>query len=125
MFCGQTVMARVAQVSFCGDWVTCFNKRLECPTEQTQALFSSHTTTLENVNGGRLMAGNNTEQNELTIASFAALKTAIVNGEVQLVAELITKLPMQELEKSYLLDLAKLNNNRAIINLLEHIPIKQ
>ena len=32
---------------------------------------------------------------------------------------------MQEIEKSYLIDLAKLNNNLAIIKLLETIPLKE
>ncbi|WP_340676561.1 hypothetical protein [Paraglaciecola sp.] len=71
------------------------------------------------------MGNKNTEQNEHTIATFAALKTAIVNGEEQSVKELLANQPMQELEKSYLIDLAKLNNNRAIITLLENIPLKQ
>jgi len=71
------------------------------------------------------MSCNNTEQNEHTIATFAALKTAIANGEEQSVKELLADQPMQELERSYLIDLANLNNNRAIITLLENIPLKQ
>ena len=58
------------------------------------------------------------------IANFSALKTSIANGEEQSVKELLAGLPMQEIEKSYLLDLAKLGNNRAIIKLLNDIPIK-
>ena len=71
------------------------------------------------------MRPNNTEPNKQGIANFAALKTAIVNGEEQLVTELLANQPMQELEKSYLIDLAKLNNNRTIIKLLEDIPLKK
>ncbi|MFQ3194574.1 MAG: hypothetical protein ACI9N3_001394 [Colwellia sp.] len=63
-----------------------------------------------------------TDQNEHSIANFAALKTAIVNGEEELIKELLSKKPMQELEKSYLLDLAKLNDNRVIIKLIKNIP---
>jgi len=63
-----------------------------------------------------------TAQNKHSIANFAALKTAIVNGEEELIKELLSKQPMQELEKSYLLDLAKLNNKREIIKLIEDIP---
>jgi hypothetical protein len=59
------------------------------------------------------------------IANFAALKTSIANGEEQSVKELLANQPMQELEKSYLIDLAKLNNNRKILKLLEDIPIKK
>lgn len=64
-------------------------------------------------------------QNEEGIGHFAALKTSIVNGEEQSVKELLTGQPMQQLEKSYLIDLAKLNNNANIIQLLEDIPAKQ
>ncbi|MFQ3247499.1 MAG: hypothetical protein ACJAYF_003208 [Arenicella sp.] len=71
------------------------------------------------------MAPNMTNQNARGIANFAALKTSIVNGEEQLVKDLLGNQPMQELEKSYLIDLAKLNNNRAIITLLEEIPTKE
>lgn len=63
-----------------------------------------------------------TDKNEHGIANFAALKTAIVNGEEKLIKELLSKQPMQELEKGYLLDLAKMNDNRVIIKLIEDIP---
>jgi hypothetical protein len=63
-----------------------------------------------------------TDENTHSIADFAALKTAIANGEEKLIKELLSKQPMQELEKSYLLDLAKLNNNRDVIKLIEDIP---
>ena len=69
------------------------------------------------------MESDKTDQNKLGIANFAALKTAIANGEELLVKNLLRDLSMQELEKSYLIDLAKLNNNLAIIKLLEDIPI--
>ncbi|MGI2109060.1 hypothetical protein ACRN9C_06630 [Shewanella frigidimarina] len=68
------------------------------------------------------MGSNNTDQHKHSIATFAALKTAIANDEEQLVKVLLADEPMQELEKSYLLDLAHLNNNRTIIKLLEDIP---
>jgi hypothetical protein len=61
-------------------------------------------------------------QNEHGVANFAALKTAIANGEVQLLKKLLPNQPMQELEKSYLIELAKLNNKPAIIKFLEDIP---
>ncbi|MFQ3206508.1 MAG: hypothetical protein ACI9IT_000646 [Glaciecola sp.] len=63
-----------------------------------------------------------TNQTKHSIADFAALKTAIANGEEELIKELLSKQPMQELEKSYLLDLAKLNNNLHVIKLIEDIP---
>jgi hypothetical protein len=63
-----------------------------------------------------------TDQNQHSIANFAALKTAIVNGEEELIKALLSKKPMQELEKSYLLDLAKLNENCVITKLINNIP---
>jgi hypothetical protein len=73
--------------------------------------------------GAKLMGSNEADQNTLGIANFAALKTAIANGEELLVKKLLGGLSMLELEKSYLIDLAKLNDNLAIIKLLEDIPI--
>lgn len=64
-------------------------------------------------------------KNELSIATYAALKTCIANGEEKSVKELLAKQPIQALEKSYLIDLAKLNNNATIIKLLEDISVKQ
>jgi hypothetical protein len=41
-----------------------------------------------------------TVKNKLSIATFAALKTSIVNGEEQSVKELLANQPMQEIEKT-------------------------
>ncbi|MFT6113452.1 MAG: hypothetical protein ACJA10_000379 [Oleispira sp.] len=71
------------------------------------------------------MEANNTDQNKLGIANFAALKTAIANNEEALVKKLLADLTMQDIEKNYLIDLAKLKNNLLIIKLLEGIPIKK
>jgi hypothetical protein len=71
------------------------------------------------------MAANNTDKNKLGIANFAALKTAIANGEEALVNKLLADLSMQEIERSYFIDLAKLNNNILIIKLLKDMPITQ
>jgi hypothetical protein len=71
------------------------------------------------------MGSNNTDQHKHSIATFAALKTAIANGEEQLVKELLADQQMQDLEKSYLIDLAEVTNNRTIIKLLEDIPVKK
>ncbi|MBB1389579.1 hypothetical protein H5185_09095, partial [Shewanella sp. SG44-6] len=48
------------------------------------------------------MGSHNTDQHKHSIATFAALKTAIANDEEQLVKDLLANEPMQELEKSYL-----------------------
>jgi hypothetical protein len=64
-----------------------------------------------------------TDEKKHSIATFAALKTSIANGEELSVKELLANQPMQELEKSYLIDLAKLSNNPTIIKLLEDVPL--
>ncbi|MBA6233801.1 MULTISPECIES: hypothetical protein [unclassified Colwellia] len=64
-------------------------------------------------------------QNERSIATFAALTTCIANGEVESVRELLEKQPIQALEKSYLIDLAILKKNSTIIKLIEESPIKE
>ena len=75
------------------------------------------------------MGTNNTDQNETNIPNFAALNTSIVNEEEQLVKKLLVKElleneTMQELEKNYLIDIAKRKNNGTIIKLLEDIPTR-
>jgi hypothetical protein len=75
------------------------------------------------------MRTNNTNQNETNIPNFAALNTSRVNEEEQLVKKLLVKEllaneTMQELEKNYLIDIAKRKNNSTIIKLLEDIPTR-
>jgi hypothetical protein len=75
------------------------------------------------------MRTNNTGQNETNVANFAALNASIVNEEEQLVKKLLVKEllaneTMQELEKNYLIDIAKHKNNSSIIKLLENIPTR-
>jgi hypothetical protein len=71
------------------------------------------------------MEPNETDKNEHGIANFMALETAIANSEEDLVKELLGKQAMQEIEKSYLIDLAQLSNNATIKKLLEDIPTKE
>lgn len=66
-----------------------------------------------------------TDQNKLSMANYIALETAVVNGEEELVKKLLANLPMLDIEKSYLIDLAGLKNNPIIIKLLEDIPVKK
>jgi hypothetical protein len=75
------------------------------------------------------MRTNNNDQNETNIPNFVALNTSIVNEEEQLVKKLLVKEllaneTMQELEKNYLIDVAKRKNNSNIIKLLEDIPTR-
>lgn len=66
-----------------------------------------------------------TDQNKHSMANYLALKSAIVNGEEELVEKLLGNRSMLDIEKSYLIDLARLNNNRTIITLLEGVPVKE
>lgn len=69
------------------------------------------------------MTSEQTEQESRNFMRYAALKTAIINNEEQRVKELLANKSMQTLEKGYLLDLARLNNNSTILALLEAIPV--
>ncbi|TMM43282.1 hypothetical protein [Colwellia ponticola] len=71
------------------------------------------------------MEANNTDDNKHGIGHFEGLKTAIVNGEEELVKELLSDEPMLEIERSYLIDLAYLNKHHTIIKLLKAIPVKE
>lgn len=69
------------------------------------------------------MTADSSKQNSHSIARYEALKTAIANNEVQRIKELLAGQSMQPLEKDYLLDLARLDDNRTIIALLEAVPV--
>ena len=71
------------------------------------------------------MTTENPHQNEQSIADFEALKTAIANGEKTLVEDLLAGQTIQQLEKDYLLDVARLGNNPQIISLLEAVPVQR
>lgn len=58
------------------------------------------------------------------IANMAGLKTAIVNGETKRVKQLLGDQSLDELQKSYLIELAELSNNSDIIALLTDTPEK-
>lgn len=60
-----------------------------------------------------------------SINTFAALKTAIAIGDEQAVKDLLSSERLVELEKSYLIELAELNGNEAIVALLESMPIEK
>ncbi len=71
------------------------------------------------------MGSNMTDKNKHSMANYLALKTAIVNGEELLVKKFSENRTMLDIEKSYLIDLARLKNNQVIIKLLEDIPVKE
>ena len=62
--------------------------------------------------------------NDQSITNFAAIKTTIANNEEQRLKELLAGQVMQKLEKNYLIDLAKLGNNHAILKILEDISVE-
>ncbi len=57
-----------------------------------------------------------------SIANMAGLKTAIANGEVERVKELIGDQVLDELQKSYFIELAQLSNAPNIVKVLENTP---
>lgn len=57
-----------------------------------------------------------------SINRYAALKTAIANGDEKSVEELLPVEPMVEMEKLYLIELAELNRNSKILELLQSVP---
>lgn len=71
------------------------------------------------------MTSAQTDQNNHSIAHYSALKTAVANGEAPLVEELLANQSMQQLEKNYLLDLARLGSNSTITKLLEAVPVQE
>lgn len=71
------------------------------------------------------MTADTSKQNSHSIANYEALKTAIANNEAQRMKELLAGQSMQQLEKDYLLDLARLGSNPSIIALLEAVPVRK
>jgi len=71
------------------------------------------------------METNKPNEINQSIANFAAIKTTIANNEEQRLKELLADQSMLPLEKSYLIDLAKLGNNQMILQILNDIPVKE
>ncbi len=71
------------------------------------------------------METNKPNEINQSIANFAAIKTTIANNEEQRLKELLAGQSMLPLEKSYLIDLAKLGNNQMILQILNDIPVKE
>ena len=71
------------------------------------------------------METDNTHKHNQSIANFAAIKTAIANNEEALLKELLADQAMPDLEKSYLMDLAGLSNDPAILKIIKDIPVEK
>ncbi len=61
---------------------------------------------------------------EQKIANMEGLQAAISNGETQRVKELLGDQKLDELQKSYLIELAELNGSADIVKLLRKAPTK-
>lgn len=57
-----------------------------------------------------------------TIANMEGLKSAIVNGESDRVAELLGDQTLDKLQKSYLVELAELNGNPSVTRIIKQAP---
>ncbi|GFD67666.1 hypothetical protein [Alteromonas sp. KUL106] len=70
-----------------------------------------------------MTANDSTEKTEdRSLNNHAALKTSIANGDVEEVKARLEGHSLDELEKSYLIDLARLSNNSEIEKLIKATP---
>ena len=56
---------------------------------------------------------------------MAGLKSAIVRGESDRVSELLGDQTLDKLQKSYLIELAELNGNPSVVNIVKQAPSKE
>ena len=59
-----------------------------------------------------------------SIANMEGLQSSIVRGEADRVAELLGSQKLDELQKSYLLELAEVNGNSEVIKTIQQAPTK-
>lgn len=62
--------------------------------------------------------------NQQTIAGMEGLQSAIANGEINRVKQLLTHEMLDELQKQHLIELAKSSNQSEIAELLDNTPAK-
>lgn len=65
------------------------------------------------------------ETHSSSIANMEGLQSAIVAGETKRVNELLNNRTLDELQKSYLIELAQLNNNQEVIQAIKQAPTRQ
>jgi len=82
-----------------------------------------HLFDLQNAFLGEKMSKHD-QKSDNDISNMAGIKTAIVNGEEHRLQQLLAGIHLDELNKSYLLDLAKMNNNQQVISIIENTPVK-
>lgn len=66
--------------------------------------------------------GTDKTSNLRSLGNFAAIKTAIANGDVGEVKSRMQDKTINELEKRYLVDLAKFNGESEMVDLIEALP---
>ena len=59
-----------------------------------------------------------------SIANMEGLQSSIVRGEADRVVELLGSQKLDELQKSYLLELAELNGNAEVLKVIKQAPTK-
>ncbi len=64
------------------------------------------------------------ERPDNPIANMEGLQAAIANGEADRLTELLAGQKLDELQKDYLLDLAKLNGHHECIQILKNTAVK-
>ncbi|WP_018983901.1 hypothetical protein [Salinimonas chungwhensis] len=67
---------------------------------------------------------DNHSPNEKSIAGMEGLQSAIANGEKNRVKQLLTNEMLDDLQKDYLIELAKTSDNPDIVKLIEETPTR-
>ncbi|WP_218352755.1 hypothetical protein [Alteromonas lipotrueiana] len=70
------------------------------------------------------MENDNQAQGDRSIAGMKGLESAIANGETNRVKQYLATEMLGDLQKSYLIDLAKTSDNSEIAKLIEETPTR-
>ena len=68
---------------------------------------------------------NEVNRSESSFVDYAAIKTAIANGEIERVKSLLEGRKLQILEKDFLINLAKTSGHSRIVKLLKNAPSRR
>jgi len=71
------------------------------------------------------MEMNISNQNKLGPANFMPLEVSIEKGEASSVKKMLSGLSMREPERNYLIDVAKMNKQASIVELLKHASVRK
>jgi len=71
------------------------------------------------------MEMNISNQNKLGPANFAPLEMSIEKGEASSVKKMLSGLSMREPERNYLIDVAKMNKQASIVELLKNASVRK